>query len=140
VKVVSRKSSNPATQRRDLMLSQRTRAAALRQVFPDVAQLQIELVFNDVTTAMPSPQVHTLYPAAPAFFRFVCPCADCDGDFDLTIAVTELIGNASGRKRGRISASGQLCCHGIRLRDRATNKPCSMQLNFQLVASPPTAA
>ena len=72
-------------------MGERTRSAPLRDVFPDVDQLRIELIFNDTSAYTPSPQLHTLYPAAPAFFRFACPCADCDGDFDLTGAVASLI-------------------------------------------------
>ncbi|HEV7985387.1 MAG TPA: hypothetical protein VGP20_04420 [Steroidobacteraceae bacterium] len=135
MRVVARKSSNSQTHPRDRMLSERTRAAALRELFPQVGTLRIELVFNDLSPHVPSPQLHTLYPAASAFFRFACPCADCDGDFDLTAKVKSLLGDSSERRQLRGSSSGQLSCQGIRLRDRAGSKACSMQVNFRLLCS-----
>lgn len=135
MKIAARKSTQGSALRRDQFLSDRTRAAALRDVFPDVEQLSIELQFSDVSPHTPSPQQHTLYPAAPAFFRFVCPCADCDGDFDLTEAVMSLVKSAQGRKRAA-SSRGQMNCLGHRLRDRDASKPCSMQMSFQLISTP----
>jgi hypothetical protein len=136
MRVALRKSVNPAVLRREQMLAQRARAAALRRAYPDVGQLRIELTFKDLSDHTPSPQLHTLYPAAPAFFRFVCPCADCDGDFDLTAAVTNLLEAVPGRKRTAASVSGQMSCQGIRLRDRVGSKACSMELNYKLVSAP----
>jgi hypothetical protein len=135
MKVAPRKSTNVAAQRRELMLSERNRSAALRRAYPDVAQLRIELIFDDMSNHTPSPQRHTLYPSAPAFFRFACPCADCDADFDLMPVVAKLLDGASGRKRAA-TVSGHMSCHGVRLRDRVGSKDCSMQLKFQLVAAP----
>lgn len=134
MRVALRKSGNLAAQRRELMLKERSRAAALRRAYPDVAQLRIELVFGDLTDHTPSPQRHTLYPAAPAFFRFACPCADCDADFDLMPVVAKLLDGASWSNRAA-TVSGQMSCHGVRLRDRAGSNACSMQLKFQLVAA-----
>ena len=82
MRITARKSSKITG--RERLMSERTRSAPLRDVFPNVDQLRIELVFNDASAFIPSPQLHTLYPAASAFFRFACPCADCDGDFDLS--------------------------------------------------------
>jgi hypothetical protein len=136
MRVALRKSVNPAVQRREQMLSARTRSAPLRRAFPDLGQLRIELTFSDLGAHTPSPQLHTLFPAAPAFFRFVCPCADCDADFDLTSAVTNLLADVPGRKRTAASVNGQLSCHGVRLRDRAGSKACTMRLDFKLISAP----
>jgi hypothetical protein len=135
MKVAMRKSANPAVQRRELLLSERNRSSALRRAYPEVAHLGIELVFSDQTNHTPSPQRHTLYPSAPAFFRFACPCSDCDADFNLLPVVAKLLDGAAGRKRSA-TVSGQMSCHGVRLRDRAGSNACSMQLKFQLVAAP----
>ena len=135
MKIAVRKSVNSAAQRREMMLSERNRSAALRRVYPDVAQLRIELVFSDLSDHIPSPQRHTLYPAAPAFFRFACPCTDCDADFDLMPVVAKLLDGTSARKCAA-TVSGHMSCHGVRLRDRMGSKACSMQLKFQLVAAP----
>jgi hypothetical protein len=134
MKVAQRKSVNAAVQRRELFLRERNRSAALRGAYPDVAQLQIELVFTDRSNHTPSPQRHILYPAAPAFFRFACPCADCDADFDLMPFVVELLDAASGWRQQATTVGGHVSCHGVRLRDRVGSAACSMQLEFQLVA------
>jgi hypothetical protein len=128
-----RKSANPAVRRRELMLAERNRSAVLRKVYPHLGHLRIELIFNDSSDHPPSPQQHTLYPAAPAFFRFPCPCADCDADFDLMPVVAKLLDRVPGRDRATVS--GQMPCGGVRLRDRISSKTCSMQLRFQLVAA-----
>jgi hypothetical protein len=135
MKVAVRKSSS-SMPRREQMLNARTRAAALRDIYPDLGQLGIELVFDDHSAPKPSPQLRTLYPAAPAFFRFPCPCTDCDGDFDLTTAVAGLMEKPSGRKPTTLTTSGTLTCAGVRLRDRADNKACTMAVTYKLVASP----
>jgi hypothetical protein len=132
MKVAVRKSSS-SMPRREQMLNARTRAAALRDIYPDLGQLGIELVFDDHIAPKPSPQLRTLYPAAPAFFRFPCPCTDCDGDFDLTTAVAGLMEKSSVRK---LTTGGTLTCAGVRLRDRADNKACTMTVTYKLVASP----
>lgn len=118
--------------RREQLTSEHLRAEPLRKLFPEIDQLRIELVFHDPKTELaPSPQLHTLFAAAPAFFRFACPCADCDGDFDLTDAVTTLMTNPAGRKR---VATGQLFCAGVRFRDHTLlHSSCGMQLSFQLL-------
>ena len=131
MRITARKSSKITG--RERLMSERTRSAPLRDVFPNVDQLRIELVFNDASAFIPSPQLHTLYPAASAFFRFACPCADCDGDFDLSGAVAALL-EASGRRRSEASSTGRMDCQGIRLRDMAGQKICPMQLNFRLVS------
>lgn len=137
MKTAARKSMNPAALRRDLLMSERGRTAALRRVYPQVGQLRIGLVFSDQTKHTPSPQQHTLYPSAPAFFRFACPCADCDADFDLRPVVEKLLDGKSG-KRNAATTAGQMSCQGVRLRALACSSACSMQLNFELVAAPVT--
>jgi hypothetical protein len=134
MRIAARKTPNGTLPKREQLMSEHQRAAPLSRLFPEIEQLRIELVFNDpqARSPPPSPQLRTLYSAAPAFFRFACPCADCDGDFDLTDAVTAFITDGAGRKRVA-SVNGQLACHGVRFRDHAGHQTsCQMQLNFQL--------
>ena len=134
MRITARKSSKITG--RERLMNERTRSAPLREVFPNVDQLRIELVFNDASAFIPSPQLHTLYPAASAFFRFACPCADCDGDFDLTDAVASLLLESSaGRRRIDASSTGRMDCQGVRLRDMAGQKVCPMQLSFRLISA-----
>jgi len=112
----------------------------MRDAFPQAGVVHIELNFDDRNGHIPSPQLHSLYPSARAFFRFACPCADCDGDFDLKPAVTALMeGGPTKRTAGR-TATGQLLCQGTRLRDSNHSGPCRMELNFRLVTAIEAAA
>jgi hypothetical protein len=136
MRVAMRKGPLSALPRREQMLTARTRTAALRVVHPEIGQLRIELTFNDLSAHTISPQQHTLYPAAPAFFRFACPCTDCDGDFDLSGAVNTVLESSAWHRRGSVTSTGSLPCLGARLHDRAGNKNCAMKLDFKLVAAP----
>jgi hypothetical protein len=135
MRIAARKNSGVALPRREQMTNDHLRSAPLRKLFPQIEQLRIELVFSDASTHMPPPssQLHTLFPAAPAFFRFACPCADCDGDFDLTETVSNLLMSTATRKRGH-SLSGQVACHGVRFRTHPVHQAqCSIRLHYQLV-------
>jgi hypothetical protein len=103
---------------------------ALRDAFPHIDRLRIELVFNDASACNPSPQLHTLYPAAAAQFRFSCPCGDCDGEFDLAGPVAALV---ESTQPTIASSSGQLCCQGVRLRNLVHQRNCVTQLSFRLM-------
>lgn len=141
MRVPSRKVENASEQRRHQLQADRARSQAMRDAFPEAGVVHIELKFGDESSHVPSPQMHSLYPGARAFFRFACPCADCDGDFDLKPAVIALMdrGAASKRATGR-TATGQLLCHGTRLRNSSHSAPCRMELNFRLVSAFAAAA
>jgi hypothetical protein len=129
VKVLEAKSSKGSVPRREQMWKQRARSDAMHKGFPEIERLRIELVFFYGDGLPLSPQVHTLYPAATAFFRFACPCADCDGDFNLTEAVSALARN------GTLVAQGQLICDGARRNRRLEIVACSVRLNYELTTS-----
>jgi len=111
------------------MLRVRSRAAAIRSVFPQVSQLRIELTFSDSRARIPSPQAHTLYPGAPAFFRFACPCANCDGYFDLSAAVASQVG---GSPRARPELLGTMRCDG-NPSNGSGGVACSMELRYRII-------
>ena len=56
-------------------MSDHMRASPLRALSPDIEQLHIQLVFSNpnAQSAQPSSQRRTLFPSAPAFFRFSAP-------------------------------------------------------------------
>lgn len=138
LRIAARKSSNSTLLRREQLVSEHLQAPSLSKLFPGIGQLRVELVFNDPNTRFPQPssQLRTLYSAAPAFFRFACPCADCDGHFDLTGAVTALVAKDMGRSR-TASLDGRVSCQGMRFREHALlQSPCSMELTFRLRAEP----
>lgn len=118
--------SNPEAARRDrLERLRRDRIAAqpLRRVYPRMAQLRLEFSFDDGSALPPASQLHTLHPPAAAFFRFPCPFADCDGQFDLTAEVAEAAGLKAPREVTR-----RFECQGVRARDRLTGHRCGLKL------------
>ena len=131
MKLDAKISKEPST-RRDQLMKERARAASLRQAFPRIEQLRIELSFSDGRGRSHSPQVHTLYPAARAFFRFACTCTDCDGDYDLEGAVTALLKSAP---KGTRTASGTLICDGARRDLPRDGTTCSIRLDYQLTST-----
>jgi hypothetical protein len=131
MKLMARKVASSNELRRTQRDVDRGRALPMRAAFPAVGMLRIELNFHDQTVRAPSAQQHTLFPPAQAFFRFACPCSECDGEFDLTPAVSILL--AGSARKARNSASS-LHCQGVRLRGHPNGQPCSIELRFQLAA------
>src|ERR1700677_450483 len=114
MKLADRKHATVDEQRRYQRQHDRDRAPALRTAFPEVSQLSIELAFADRSGKMhkepaPSSQAHAFSPPARAFFRFTCPCADCNGEFDPSASVAQV---AASRGRASRSATAKLQCTG----------------------------
>jgi len=135
VKLAARKAVSVSEQRRNNLQFERERSQALRDVYPAVGHVRVALVFDGGTPRTPSPQSHTFFPAARAFFRFACPCAECDGDFDLAGPVSALLADVARLpSAGARQATGRITCNGVRLRDRVGDRPCLMSLEYQLAA------
>jgi hypothetical protein len=128
-----RLSSNSDTalrqQRSDRLRRERAAAQALRVAYPAVQQLRLELMFESPRANTPVPQSHILHPAARAYFEFACPYADCDGQFDLTSAVSTAVGNETGNARGTLE------CTGHRPEQRGSRAPCKLQLSYSITAT-----
>lgn len=130
MKLTSRKVPTFGEQRRAGRQNDRLQAPALRGRYPSIAKLQIDLSFAGASRPPLSPQSHCFFPPARAFFRFACPCSECDGEFDLTANVAEL---AELKRPSARTASGRMSCEGVHFRERATAAPCPMALNWRLV-------
>jgi hypothetical protein len=129
---LSAKISKEPLGRRGQLMKERTQAGPLRQAFPQIEQLRIELSFSDARGRAHSPQVHTLYPAARAFFRFACTCVDCDGDYDLVGAVAALLQSAS---KGTQTVRGTLTCDGARRDLPRGGSSCAIRLDYELTST-----
>jgi len=103
-------------------------ARALRTAFPTVQQLRIELKFAEPGSSAPAPQSHVLYPPARAFFEYPCPYSDCNGQFNLTAAVTAAMSNETHQ------AGGALACGGSRGGDQS-KRPCVLRVAYEVTAS-----
>jgi hypothetical protein len=115
--------------RMDQFRRDRATAPILRVTFPTVAELRIELKFEAASSSAPTPQSHVLYPPARAFFEYPCPYWDCDGQFDLSGAVTAALGEPTQR------AEGVRECQGSRVGDRDTRRPCLLRLFYEVTAT-----
>ena len=120
-----------ATRKEQMEQLRRDRATApvLRVAFPTLHHLRIELRFQGSGSSVPTPQTHMLYPPAHAFFEYLCPYADCDGQFDLDGAVRAALAEPTHR------AEGVLECHGSRGQDPASRRACLLQLTYEVTAT-----
>ena len=107
----------------------RAMAPAVRTAFPTLQHLRIELRFQGSGPSVPTSQTHLLYPPARAFFEYLCPYSDCDGQFDLGSAVNAAMADATHR------AEGVLECQGSRRGDHASKRSCLLQLVYEVTAT-----
>jgi hypothetical protein len=129
VKLASRKLATPSDRQRELRRTDRVRAQLMREAFPDLAELRVEMTFADGTATPPSAQAHAFYPGARVFFRFACPCSDCGGEFDLTSAIGAAL--AGGK---RAATDGRMPCEGMRRGTQAEPFPCPVSLRYRITA------
>jgi len=106
-------------------------APSLKDQFPSVGQLVLELTFVDPSSSSQhSPQTHIFGPAARGYFEVACPFSSCTGGgFDLSAVVAELL---SHHDRG---AAGKLVCRGWQDRGRAGEHRCLLELRYRVSAS-----
>jgi len=135
MKLQARKVTSISELRKNQRQTDRDRSPPMRSLYPQIEQLRIEFNFADRTSRAPSPQAHILFPSARAFFRFACPCSECDGEFDLSTAVSTLVGETGAKRSSSRSVSDNLSCEGIRLRNHVSSRPCPIAVKVRLVAS-----
>ena len=102
--------STPATNSRERLRQEFSRAAPMRAIYPGVAELRVEFRFQDDTERAPSAQTYAYFPPARGFFRFACPRHSCNGEFDLTGYISDLAAGDGGLKRTQcicLSCTGQ---------------------------------
>jgi hypothetical protein len=82
----------------------------LRERFPDVEQVVLEVTFTDSRRmGTYSPQMHSFYPGAKAFFEIACPRTLCvDGGFDLDAIVEAMLSRTHGTEIGTLECDGWL--------------------------------
>jgi len=114
---------------RERLRRERAAALALRELYPAVRQLRLDLVFQGATANNPAPQSHTLHAPARAFFEFPCPYADCDGHFDLGAAVKAAVSDPTRH------AAGELRCSGMRAVRVGGKESCQLLLGYDVTAT-----
>jgi hypothetical protein len=108
----------------------RDRAAAktMREAYPKLAQMRIDLTFLEPVARVPAAQSHVMHPPARAFFQFPCPYAACEGRFDLSPAANLIFSGTAARKTGNLE------CTGLRPKGSALKQPCGVQARYTIVA------
>jgi hypothetical protein len=114
-------------QRRQAYLNTRP----LREEFPRMEQLTLELSFSDASgLSTYSAQTHTLAPGATAFFDFPCPSSMCmGGGFDLGNVIWRL------STRAGHETSGRLDCQGRDTTDARDPHFCPLRLHYRVTVS-----
>jgi hypothetical protein len=106
-------------------------ARPLRDEFPRVRQLTLQLTFTDARGfASYSRQMRIFAPAATAFFKIPCPSLECmGGGFDLG----SVIWNLSNRRASE--TSGRCDCLGRDSTDESDPHYCGVQLDYRVTVA-----
>jgi hypothetical protein len=106
-------------------------APSLKEQFPEVEQLVLQLTFADSRgSSRHSPQTHIFGPAARGYFEVPCPFSSCtSGGYNLSLVISDML------SRRRRSVSGRLICHGWQDRGRVGEHRCLLELRYQVSAS-----
>lgn len=106
MKLVSAKSAGGRAVTRERQRRARASTPALRVRFPDIAALRIGFEFRDRGPFAPAPQLTVMHPPSNAYFVFSCPYTDCDGEFDLSEAISKMASEQETRCHGQLKCSG----------------------------------
>jgi hypothetical protein len=88
-------------------LQQKAEAGLVAAHFPEVADIAINMIYNQIGLNKSLLRTVNYFPDSYAFFKIDCVNRECvDGGFDLTKVITATIG-----KRGQ-TAKGKLSCQG----------------------------
>ncbi len=105
-------------------------AHSVRERFPSVEQLVLDMAFTDLTgIGRYSPQMRSFSASAKAFFAIACPRTLClDGGFDLDSMILAMLAT------DRTMSSGTLECRGWVHPARPDNARCLLQMRYRLQA------
>jgi hypothetical protein len=120
-----------ATTSRERLRQASHRAAPLREIYPQLAEVRVEFEFQDGSSRTPSPQAFSYFPAAHGFFRYACPCHSCSGEFDLSDHVAELAGKVGKSPRNQ---SVNIPCPGERVAEMQARIPCPITAQVRVSA------
>ncbi len=67
-----------------------------------------------------------MHPAARAYFKFACPAAGCNGEFELGPTVERLA------RLAETKSADFMNCTGVRAEHRATGAACGLHLKYQI--------
>ncbi|HWL64288.1 MAG TPA: hypothetical protein VNQ32_15940 [Steroidobacteraceae bacterium] len=117
---------------RKLQKQELNRATPLRELFPQVSELHVELDFDDGSTLPPSQQNYSYFPGARTLFRYACPCKGCDGELGLHDYVAE-VATAGARRAQQKQVT--VACPGQRLQASHERTPCPIRVRINISAT-----
>lgn len=129
---MSRHSRASAAESRNAQKQELSRAASLRELYPQLSELRVELDFDDGTELPPSLQSYAYFPAARTLFRYACPCKGCDGELGLHDYVAEVVAAGTQRTRHRRIT---VACPGQRLQASHERTPCPIRVKVSISAT-----
>jgi len=126
----SKKQDNSFGQQREEWRRAYAAALSVRERFPRVEQLVLDMAFSDPKAiGRYSAQMRSFSAPAKAFFAFACPRTLCvHGGFDLDPLIVTLLNSH------RTSVSGILKCHGWVHPEHTESARCLLQMHYQLQA------
>jgi hypothetical protein len=103
-------------------------ALSVRERFPRVEQLVIDMAFTDLKgVGRYSAQMRSFSPSAKAFFAFACPRTLClHGGFDLEPIIVKLLHDQ------RNASTGNLKCNGWVHPEHTEDARCLLQMRYRL--------
>lgn len=124
-----RKSATPGT-RQERRHHDFVRTGPLRQLFPQLAEVRVEIEFEDGSPRPPSAQSFSYYPAARGFFRYACPCLACNGEFDFSSRIAALADAIKTKRSERVD----IPCAGLRARESTEPAACPVRARVRIEA------
>jgi len=115
-------------QQREIWRRAYAEAHSVRERFPRLERLTIDMTFSDVRgLGTYSPQMRSFSASAKAFFAFGCPRTLClQGGFDLDPIIQTLL------ESDRDNSNGTLECRGWLHPSHSANTRCLLQLHYAL--------
>ena len=129
---MSRPSRAVSSDKGKLQKQELNKTAPLRELFPLLSELRVELDFDDGTATPPSLQTYNYFPPARTLFRYACPCKGCDGELGLHDYVAEAI---SAPDRQAPPRHITVACPGQRLQGSQERTPCPIRVSISIRAT-----
>ena len=117
--------------RQKLQRQELNQTAPLREIYPQLAEVRVELDFDDGTEHPPSDQAFSYFPGARSLFRYPCPCRGCNGEFGLTEYIAEVAGGTEQAVGRRVTVA----CPGQRVQAHQERAACPIRVNVHISAT-----
>jgi hypothetical protein len=122
----------PLPDSRKLQKQELDRATPLRELYPQLSELRVELDFDDGTALPPSLQSYSYFGGARTLFRYACPCKGCDGELGLHDYIAEVATAGAWRAEHK---QVTVTCPGQRMHASHERTPCPIRISISISAT-----